>query len=152
MFSAVAPALLHSEQVINISGEESRKFARLVLPFTALMSRPLIVNEAAAGDLRGKGKTRTAVFAHSLQCDNVKEWLDPFIKSSPSWQDPGVDHRTSSRTIPEPPAPLLSPSRNGDCCTGSALPVLMLQAHPRECRGLSAESYLNTTAMSQTPR
>lgn len=48
------------------------------------MSRPLIVNEAAAGDLRGKGKTRTVVFAHSLQCDNVKEWLDPPIKFSPS--------------------------------------------------------------------
>lgn len=66
------------------------------------MSRPLIVNEAAAGDLRGKGKMRTVVFAHSLQCDNVKEWLDPFIKFSPSQQDPEADHRTSSRTTCNP--------------------------------------------------
>lgn len=36
MFSAVALALLHSEQVINISGEESRKFARLVLAFYSI--------------------------------------------------------------------------------------------------------------------
>lgn len=114
------------------------------------MSRPLIVNEAAAGDLRGKGKMRTAAFAHSLQCDNVKEWLDPFIKSSPSRQDPGADHRTSSRTAPDPPAPLLSPSRDGDRCKGSELTVLMLWAHPREWKGLSAVSYLNTSATSQT--
>lgn len=66
------------------------------------MSRPLIVNEAAAGDLRGKGKTRTVAFAHSLQCDNVKEWLDPSIKFSPSQQDPEADHRTSSRTTHNP--------------------------------------------------
>lgn len=36
MFSAVAPALLHSEQIINISGEESRKFARLALAFYSI--------------------------------------------------------------------------------------------------------------------
>lgn len=36
MSSAVALALLHSEQVINISREESRKFARLVLAFYSI--------------------------------------------------------------------------------------------------------------------
>lgn len=66
------------------------------------MSRPLIVNEAAAGDLRGKGKMRTVAFAHSPQCDNVKEWLDPSITFSPSQQDPEADHRTSSRTTHNP--------------------------------------------------
>lgn len=36
MLSSAALALLHSEQVINISGEESRKFARLVLAFYSI--------------------------------------------------------------------------------------------------------------------
>lgn len=66
------------------------------------MSRSLIVNETAAGDLRSKGKTRTEVFAHSLQCDNAKERLDPFIRSFPSGQDPGAGHRPPGELHPTP--------------------------------------------------
>lgn len=88
------------------------------------MSRPLIVNEAAAGDLRGKGKTRTVVFAHSLQCDNVKKWLDPSIKFSPSQQDPEADHRTSSRTTHNPLPHCCHPA--GMAAAGSGLYQLVL--------------------------
>lgn len=93
------------------------------------MSRPLIVNETAAGDLRGKGKMRTAVFAHSLRRDNVKEQLDPFIRSSPTGQDHGDGWKTPSTAAPRPSAgrtPVQTPQMEAaaeelHCCPSAVL-------------------------------
>lgn len=51
---------------------------------------------------------------------------------------------------PDPLAPLLSTSRDGDHCKRSELTVLMVQTHLQECKGLSAAPHLNTGAMPQT--
>lgn len=76
LLSAVALALSHSEQIINISGKNPENLLDWSYPSIALMSGLLIVNETA---VVGGGEARIKMLAHLVQCKNMQEWQDPFI-------------------------------------------------------------------------